>query len=89
MFNRSLLLEDRMAMGERLRAARYVAELSIRELAEKLKVSAHTVQNWERGQIPRDPRTRAELCEVLNVDEAMVFAEFFAKIEEARAVIAS
>lgn len=76
-----------MAMGERLRAARYVAEMSIRELAEKLGVSPHTVQNWERGQIPRDPRMRGVLCDTLNVDEAMVFAEFFAKIEEARAVI--
>jgi transcriptional regulator with XRE-family HTH domain len=89
MFNRSLSLEDRMLMGERLRAARYVAQLSIRELSEKLAVSPHTVQNWERGQVPRDPRHRAILCDALNVDETMVFAEYFAKIEEARAVIAS
>jgi transcriptional regulator with XRE-family HTH domain len=87
MFNRSLTLTERMTMGDRLRAARFVAELTIRAVAQKLSVSPHTVQNWERGQIPRDPDLRGRLCDLLKVDEHMVFAEFFAKIEEARAVI--
>jgi transcriptional regulator with XRE-family HTH domain len=89
MFNRELLLEERMVMGERLRAARFVSEMTIRAVAGKVGVSPHTVQNWERGQVPRDPVARATLCELLKVDETKVFAEYFAKIEEARAVIAS
>jgi transcriptional regulator with XRE-family HTH domain len=78
-----------MTMGSRLRAARYIAEMSIRAVAEKLAVSPHTVQNWERGQVPRDADLRSRLCDLLKVDETVVFAEFFAKFDEARAVIAS
>lgn len=76
-------------MGSRFRAARYVSKLSVRDLGEKAGVSIHSVQNWERGSVPRDPGLRALVCEVLGVEEEVLWAEYFAKAEEAKALLAS
>ena len=76
-------------MGERVRAARYVTGLSMRELAVKCGVSLHTVQNWERGSVPRDATIRERLCAVLGVEEGILFAEWVAITDHAWAVIAS
>ena len=89
MFNSRLTVSDRIAMGERVRAARYVAQLSMRELGIKCGVSLHTVQNWERGSVPRDAIIRGRVCDVLGVDEGVLFAEWVAIKDQARAVIAS
>ena len=50
-----------------LKAARVNAGLTQSEVAEKLKISAGTLKNWERGKtFPKQPQIEA-LCELYGV----------------------
>lgn len=49
---------------EKIRAARSDANLSQRELADRLGVSVRTVQAWEAGTVPQ-PRHRRALDELI------------------------
>lgn len=44
--------------GDRIRAAREAANLTQREFADELGVSARTVQYWEAGKWPRAKHRR-------------------------------
>lgn len=77
---------ERGALGERLRAARYVAGLTIAEVAVRTNVSSNSVMSWEHGSVPQ-PKTRAELAAVYGVPEEVLFAEVEAKSEAARRLL--
>jgi DNA-binding XRE family transcriptional regulator len=78
----TLSLEERIAMGRRVHAARRLADLSVREVAEAVGKSPHTVQNWERGQVPRGLIMRERLATALGIEELVLFAEWHAKAEQ-------
>jgi transcriptional regulator with XRE-family HTH domain len=77
---------ERDAMGERVRAARSVSGLTLRDVAADLGVSTNSVSQWEHGALP-SPAKRAELAHLYDVAEARLFAEYFALVEEARAIL--
>lgn len=45
-------------LADQIRAARSRADLTQEELARRLRVSARTIQNWERGSMPRPAHRR-------------------------------
>jgi transcriptional regulator with XRE-family HTH domain len=47
------------SFGEQLREAREAANLSQKELSDRLGVSPRTVQYWEAGKIPQPKHRRA------------------------------
>lgn len=81
-----LSAEEKAAMGERIRAGRYVAGLSIRDLAHALGVTPAAYMKWEHGSVPQ-PVARARLAKLYGVDEPLLFAEYEAHMEAARALL--
>jgi len=67
---------DRLAMGRRVRAARIRAGLTYAQLSAAMGVSAQTVADWQNGGRPDDAERRAKLCELLDVTEAELWAEY-------------
>jgi transcriptional regulator with XRE-family HTH domain len=59
-------------LASRIRDARYAADLSQKDLAEHLGVSARTVQYWEAGKTPYPKHRRAikEFIAFVNCEEA-------------------
>jgi transcriptional regulator with XRE-family HTH domain len=78
--------DNKRAMGERLQAARWVAGLSGRSVAATLGVSPPAVAQWERGTLPGADH-RAALAKLYDVDEAVLFAEYEAHLDAARALL--
>lgn len=56
------------SLSQRIRDARDAVALSQAELAQRLGVSARTVQYWESGKVPH-PKNRRELLEFLDFVE--------------------
>jgi DNA-binding transcriptional regulator YiaG len=56
-----MLRVNRDSLAEEIRVARDRAALSQVELAQKLGVSARTIQGWEAGRIPQPKHRRALL----------------------------
>ena len=81
-----LTRDERTAMGERLRAARDVSGLSLRQIADATGVSFTTVPEWEHGSLPR-PDIRARLADLYDVDEDILFAEYESRVAAAKALI--
>lgn len=77
---------ERTAMGERLRAARDLSGLSLRQIADAIGVSFSSVQEWERGSLP-GAEIRSRLAELYAVDGDILFAEFEARVAAAKALI--
>ena len=82
---------EKARMGQRVRAAREVAELGLRQVARQFSVSTSTVSAWERGSVPA-PEVRAQLADLYGVSEELLFSEYMVKrateLDEARALLA-
>jgi transcriptional regulator with XRE-family HTH domain len=63
-------MENPQTLGQFLKQQRTAAQLSLRELAEKVKVSAVFLSDIELGRRNPAPGTLAELARVLKVPEA-------------------
>lgn len=59
-----------------LRAARVNAELTQKELAEKLGKSENTIINWETGKTKISVVDFLEVCRVLNVNSSQIFLQY-------------
>lgn len=81
-----LSASERNAMAERLKAARYVAGLTVRGLASALDVNVNSVTAWERGTLP-GPENRAKLAARYGVDVDVLFAEVAAQHADAAALL--
>jgi transcriptional regulator with XRE-family HTH domain len=81
-----LTKKEKQTMGARLKAARDVAGLGYREVAVRLGTSTSTVQGWEQGAMP-GPAFRRALAELYGRPEEVLFAEYFARLEAARALL--
>ncbi|MBO0863488.1 MAG: helix-turn-helix transcriptional regulator [Mycobacterium sp.] len=79
---------ERTAMAKRLKAARYMAELTMREAASRLGVNLTSITQWESGTLPV-PKSRQRLAELYGVAETTLFAEVAAHIEAAKALLAA
>jgi transcriptional regulator with XRE-family HTH domain len=77
---------NKLAMSERLQAARWLAGLSMRAVASTIGVSAPAVAGWEKGTLPESPH-RAALAELYGVDEAILFAEVESQLNAARELL--
>ena len=74
-------------MGARIRAARYAANLSLREVAEAAGMSLGAVVGWERyGYVPPD-HARAALAALYGYPEAELFAEYHARRDAGAALL--
>lgn len=78
--------QDRADMGQRLKAARYTAGITIRGVAAELGVNVASVTQWESGTVPI-PETRARLAKLYDLDEDVLFAELAAQREAAKALL--
>lgn len=83
-----LSLNERVAMAERLAAARQISGLSLRDVASDLGLSPHAVHQWERGSLPTLAATRARLAELYGVPVERLFAEVESHLAAARDKIA-
>ena len=77
---------ERETMGDRVRAARCVAGLTIRDIGTDLGVTPNSVSQWEHGSLPGAIH-RAKLAKLLGFPETKLFAEHHAMITKARALI--
>jgi transcriptional regulator with XRE-family HTH domain len=82
-----LTKKQKSTMGARLRAARDVAGLGVRDVACRLGVSTSTVNGWENGALPGED-LRAQIADLYGRPEQLLFAEYYARIEAARALLA-
>jgi ribosome-binding protein aMBF1 (putative translation factor) len=72
-------------LGERLRAARAQAGLSVRELGRRTEITYTAIQNAEKGAMPSVARVEA-LAEALDVSPAwLAFGEGPEKVKRRRA----
>jgi transcriptional regulator with XRE-family HTH domain len=69
-----------------MRAARELAGLTLAKVAAKCGVSITAVAQWERGAIPGDD-LRALLAGLYGVDEAILFAEYEARMAANRELL--
>ncbi len=56
-----------MLLGERLKSFRARKNISQKELAEKLYVSAQAVSKWERNEATPNPETLVKLAEIFEI----------------------
>lgn len=56
-----------MEVGERLRLARNLKDISQESLAKKLKVSRGVIANIERGRTSPQPLVAGAICEILQI----------------------
>lgn len=64
-----------MELSERLAKLRRMKEMTQVELAEKIGVSARTIQNYEMGTRTPKMDTIAKIAEVLEVDEKAILSD--------------
>lgn len=81
-----LTKKEKLAMGTRLRAARDVNGFGVREVACRMSVSTSTVNGWEQGALPGE-ELRAQVATLYGRPETLLFAEYYAHIEAARALL--
>lgn len=81
-----LTKKEKQAMGRRLKAARDVAGLGLRDVVCKLGTSTSTVQGWEEGAFP-GPAFRAQLAQLYGRPQELLWTEYYAHIEAARALL--
>jgi transcriptional regulator with XRE-family HTH domain len=81
-----LTKEERAVLGERLRAARYLAGYTMRAVADSLGVHVQSVVQWEHGAVPA-PDNRAKLAALYGVAEDTLFAEVAAYAAAARELL--
>jgi len=67
---------ERRRMGDRLRAARNLTDLSLRAVGEKVGLSLTAVGEWERRGYTPPPAAQAILADLYDVPEAVLFAEY-------------
>ena len=72
-----------MRQGQRLWAARFVAQLSRGAVADALRVNVSSVVMWEQGAVPT-PDRRAALADLYGVPADALFAELAARQADAR-----
>lgn len=72
-------------MGDRVKAARVVAGLTQKQVADKMHRSRHAVIEWEHGVLP-DPDTRSALAHLYDADEARLWQEEHARLDGLRAL---
>ena len=74
---------DRRRMGDRLRAARWSAGLSQRQIGKAVGRSATAARYWEvMGFVPDDAEVRAALATLLGIPERVLFAEYYVLVDE-------
>jgi transcriptional regulator with XRE-family HTH domain len=79
---------ERRRMGDRLRAARYAADLPIRAVAVEVGMSYTAVAAWERnGYLPPE-HARVTLARLYGLPEVALFAEYHARRAEVLAPLA-
>jgi transcriptional regulator with XRE-family HTH domain len=79
---------ERKAMGRRLKAARYLADKTVRGTAEEMGVKPASITQWESGTVPV-PESRARLASLYGVSEEILFAEVLAHEAEARKLLSA
>jgi DNA-binding XRE family transcriptional regulator len=67
---RGLSLRQRQARGDQLRLARCALQLSLDELAQRAKLSRHTIDCLEAGRGQAKPETVAAVCAALDISLA-------------------
>jgi transcriptional regulator with XRE-family HTH domain len=77
---------ERETLGPRLRAARHLANKTLRGVADELDVNVNSVVQWEHGTLPGE-ENRAKLAALYGVDEDVLFAELAARLDAARALL--
>ena len=63
-----------MSFGSKLRAARKAKQLTLFELAAKIKAAHNSISNWENDQNMPDPDTIQNLCWALDVEPNYFFS---------------
>jgi transcriptional regulator with XRE-family HTH domain len=85
-----LSADERRRMGDRLRAARWAANLTQQQVADAVGRSRTAARYWEReGFLPNDPKIRAALARVLDQPERVLFAEYFAHVDAVTDLLAA
>lgn len=77
---------ERVAFGDRMRAARELAGLSLPKVAAATNVSVNAVVQWEHGSTPNDA-IRPVIAELYGVDEDVLFQELEAHMAANRALV--
>jgi transcriptional regulator with XRE-family HTH domain len=73
-------------MARRLKAARYLAQKTVRGVATELEVTPASITQWETGTVPV-PESRARLAALYGVGEEILFAEVLAHEAAARKLL--
>jgi transcriptional regulator with XRE-family HTH domain len=82
-----LTSKDRERIGERVRAARLLCDLSQMQLAGKLGLRTKTsIVHWEHGVIP-EPPMRARIAAALDQPAEVLWAEEVARLDSMRATL--
>ncbi|MGB2705810.1 MAG: helix-turn-helix domain-containing protein, partial [Candidatus Omnitrophota bacterium] len=58
---------DKKAFGAKIRILRYQSGLTIKEIANAMSISSHSVAQWEKGVSLPSPQNLAKLAEVLHL----------------------
>jgi transcriptional regulator with XRE-family HTH domain len=82
--NLHLKPEEKAVIAKRLAAARWVAKLSLRDVAAQIGVSVNSITSWEKGAMLPRPEHRERLAALYGLPEAQLFAEYEAHLEGAR-----
>jgi transcriptional regulator with XRE-family HTH domain len=83
-----LTKSERKAMAQRLKAARYLANMTVRGTADEMEVTPASITQWETGTVPV-PESRARLAKIYGVSEDILFAEVLAHEAQARKLLSA
>lgn len=61
--------------GERLKMARLAADMTQRDLAEKIFVSHQAVGKWERGEATPNPETIVQIAQLLGISSSELLGD--------------
>jgi transcriptional regulator with XRE-family HTH domain len=78
---------ERAAMGARLRAARHTHDLTIRDVAAATGKSVTAAAAWETSGYLPGADARAALARLYKLPEAVLFAEYTARLDAERALL--
>jgi transcriptional regulator with XRE-family HTH domain len=78
--------KERVLFGNRMRAARELAGLSMNSVARSTGVAVNAVAQWEHGSTPNDA-LRPVLADLYEVEEDLLFRELAAHVAANRALL--
>ncbi|HWC39643.1 MAG TPA: helix-turn-helix transcriptional regulator [Acidimicrobiales bacterium] len=81
--------QERLAFGQRMRAARELAGLSMTKVADETGVAINAVTQWEKTGATPGIALRPVLAELYGVEEDLLFREYAAHMAANRKLLSA